>query len=78
MDKFPVFLLHANFSIPSLLVYSMQEPCGNLGKVDDNYFYITTCVGITGNNNLLSFFARKTRKSLHQFLALLHNYIPVL
>ena len=56
MDKFPVLLLHANFSIPSLAVYSMQEPCGNVGKVDDNYVHMTTHVGITGNNNLLSFF----------------------
>ena len=55
MDKFLVLLLHANFSIPSLVVYSMQEPCGNIGKVDDNYFHMTTHVGITGNNNLLSF-----------------------
>ena len=56
MDKFPVFLLHANFSIPSLAVYSMREPCGSIGKVDDNYVHFTTHVGITGNNNLLSFF----------------------
>lgn len=56
MDKFPVLLLHANFSIPSLAVYSMQEPCGSVGKVDDNYVHMTTHVGITGNNNLLSFF----------------------
>ena len=56
MDKFPVLLLHANFSIPSLVVYSMREPCDNIGKVDDNYFHMTTHVGITGNNNLLSFF----------------------
>lgn len=72
MDKFPVLLLRANFSIPSLVVYSMWESHDNVGKVDDNYVHITTHVGTTGNNNLLSFFWRKTRKSLHQFLALLH------
>ena len=77
MDKFPVLLLHANFSIPSLLVYSMQEPCGNLGKVDDNYFHITTCVGITGNNNLLSFFFKENKEKLASILCSF-SHIPVL
>lgn len=76
MDKFPVLLLHANFSIPSLAVYSMQEPCGNVGKVDDNYVHMTTHVGITGNNNLLSFF--KENKEKLASIPSSFSHIPVL
>lgn len=63
MDKFPVLLLRANFSIPSLVVYCMWESRDNVGKVDDNYVHITTHVGTTGNNNLLSFFEGKQGKA---------------
>ena len=41
----------------------MQEPCFNVGKVDDNYVHITTHVGITININLLSFFKGKLGKA---------------
>lgn len=77
MDKFPVFLLHANFSIPSLAVYSMREPCGSIGKVDDNYVHFTTHVGITGNKNLLSFFLKENKEKLAS-IPCSFSHIPVL